>query len=544
MNIALLFLYPFPYFLVALAVIAFIFALNYLFASMLKKNYHWYEILFLIILFLGAFVYLLWIDYYILDHVPHVQDSVVYNFQAQLLSRGRIFAPIPPVPQAFALESFIIFKSDKWFGQYPFGHPLLLMFGHLIGRPWVIPPLVGACVLVLVYLISKELFSRKVAVVASLLAFFSPFFQMNASNFMSHSSASFYLALAVLCLIRACNGQVHSHRKLYAFVSGLSLGLLFNTRPLNAVPVIVLSGLVLMYFLFARKIGVKGVLCFCLGGLLMLAFYLYANYVLMGDPLASPAGSPVSLFNKNHPIGVALLNYYTLMSLFLMTIFGWPAPYAAIFFIAFVILGKKNVWNVYLFLLFWGMTLANMFYTGLNTTAHMYGPRYVYEVFFIFIIMVAHGWDQIIQFIERGLNYIYGCSRRSKIIACATHAVFLSILVVLTYNAQRQWLNRSSNLYDFSFTPRNVFNLKGFNSVSGEMADRIKKSDIHNAIVFAEGHEWWCYGSLFSLNSPFLDSDVIVVHDLGPEINKKVIDAFPGRKLYRVNVRTRELKGY
>ncbi|MEJ2744794.1 MAG: hypothetical protein P8123_03770, partial [bacterium] len=151
---------------------------------------------------------------------------------------------------------------------------------------------------------------------------------------------------------------------------------------------------------------------------------------------------------------------------------------------------------------------------------------------------------QVIQLIDRGLNRIYGCSRRSRIIACVTNVVFLSILIMLTYNAQRRWIDRSDNLYDFSFTPRNVFNMKGFNSVSGEMVDRIKKSDIHDALIFAKGHEWWCYGSLFSLNSPFLDTDIVVAHDLGPEANQKVIEAFPGRKLYRVNVKTKELRGY
>ncbi|MEJ2744516.1 MAG: glycosyltransferase family 39 protein [bacterium] len=249
MNVMLLFLYYVPHFLIALAAIILIFCLNRLFASMLNKNYYRCEVLFLIILFLGSCGYLLWINYYILDHIPHVQDSVVYNFQAQLLSRGRLSAPIPPVPQAFALESFIIFKGGNWFGQYPFGHPFLLMFGHLVDAPWIVPPLVGAAVLILIYLIARELFSRKVAVVASLIALSSPLFQMNASNFMSHSSASFYLALAVLFLIRACNGQVYSCQKLYAFLSGLSLGLLFNTRPFNALPVIALSGSVLIYFL-------------------------------------------------------------------------------------------------------------------------------------------------------------------------------------------------------------------------------------------------------------------------------------------------------
>jgi len=47
-----------------------------------------------------------------------------------------------------------------------------------------------------------------------------------------------------------------------------------------------------------------------------------------------------------------------------------------------------------------------------------------------------------------------------------------------------------------------------------------------------------------NVNSPFLDSDIIAARDLGPQENQKVINAFPGRKLYGVNVQRKEIRDY
>ena len=49
---------------------------------------------------------------------------------------------------------------------------------------------------------------------------------------------------------------------------------------------------------------------------------------------------------------------------------------------------------------------------------------------------------------------------------------------------------------------------------------------------------------MFTLDSPFLDSDIIAAKDLGPQENLKVIRAFPGRSLFRVNVGRREIRSY
>jgi hypothetical protein len=96
--------------------------------------------------------------------------------------------------------------------------------------------------------------------------------------------------------------------------------------------------------------------------------------------------------------------------------------------------------------------------------------------------------------------------------------------------------------------PSNVFEMKGFNFVSGEMLSKIRSHGIHHALIFVEDRDtawcWWYYGAVFTLNSPFLDSDIIAARDLGLQENLKVIDAFPGRDLFRVNVERQEIRNY
>ena len=546
-NILRVFMYYFPWWALALAPLAVIGRRFGLAGDRRRAPHAAIENVFIALLFAGGFAYLSWINLALLEGIPHVQDSVVYNFQAQTLSRGALYAPAPPEPQAFAFE-FLIVSDGKWFGQYPWAHPFLLMFGHLVGRPWIIPPLVGACVLVLIYLIARELFSREAAAVSALLAFFSPFFQVNAPNFMSHSSASFYLALGIFCLIRASRGG----GRWWGILSGLAFGLLFNTRPLNALPAIALSLALLFYFACRGKVSWGSFAGFCAGGLLMLAFFLYVNYALVGNPLQSPytlTGNAISFFSEKHLLGLSLMHYYSSMSMFIMVIFGWPPVFTTGFFLAFLLLAKRDAWGIFLFLLFGGMTIANTLHASMSSPGYMYGPRFVYEPFFVFIMMAAAGWDRARLLLERGIEAcVASLHLRVRVLSWLAHAAFLALPAMLVFGAQQKWLSRSEMLFNFRFMPGNVFGMKGFNHTSGAMIEKIRSHGIHHALIFVEDRDsawcWWYYGAVFTLNSPFLDSDIITARDLGPQENLKLINALSGRNLFRVNVERQEIRNY
>ncbi|MEJ2744518.1 MAG: glycosyltransferase family 39 protein, partial [bacterium] len=544
-TVGVVYCYHFPWCVPALAALGAAGILLGLGAVASPRALRFTEVVFIVVLFIGGFTYLSWITCTLLDGIPHVQDSVVYNFQARTLIRGAIYAPSPPVLKPLEFP-FLLVRDGKWFGFYPWGHPFLLALGHLAHRPWIIPPLVGASILVLVYLIARELFSREVGAVSALLAFFSPFFQMNAPNFMSHSSASFYLALGIFFLIKACRGG----RGWYGFFSGLALGLLFNTRPLNAGPAIVLSFALLLYFAWKGNARWGTLAGFCSGGLLMLAFYLYANYAIMGDPFKPPysiIAKPIGLFGGQRTLNMALMHYCTMMTYFVMVIFGWPVVFTTGFFMAFLLLVKRDVWSMFLLLVFVGMTLVNILNPSMVSIAHMYGPRYAYEPLFVFVIMAACGWNCVRILMQRGIE-VFASVRpvRAKALSWLAHAAFLALPAVLVFGAQQQWLSPSGCLMDLLFTPSNIYKLKGFNHISGETLSKIRDRGIHNALIFLEDREydWWYYGAVFTLNSPFLDSDIIVARDLGPQENRKVITAFPGRSLYRVNVKRGVVRDY
>ena len=178
---------------------------------------------------------LLWYLLYVVgDAMPHVPDSVLYVFQSKIYASFNVTAVAPP---SYPTESFHIFSphmlqvvDDRWFTHYPFGHPLFLAAGQLVGAVWLVPPLLGAAAVAMMYWLGKRLYGVSVGLLAAVLLFSSPFFLMQASNFMSHNTAVFTI-MACLVLI-----TLPTRWRLPAmFFAGVSIGLLFNIRPLTAV---------------------------------------------------------------------------------------------------------------------------------------------------------------------------------------------------------------------------------------------------------------------------------------------------------------------
>ena len=176
---------------------------------------------------------LLWYLLYIIgDGMPHVPDSVLYLFHSNIFASFNITADAPPARESFSIfhPHMLQVVDGRWFTQYLIGHPMFLAAGQLVGAVWLVPPLLGALSVAMIYWVGKRLYGVSVGLVAAVLLFSSPFFLMTASNFMSHNTAAFTL-IAVLFLI-----TLPTKRRLFAmFFAGVFLGLLFNNRPLTAV---------------------------------------------------------------------------------------------------------------------------------------------------------------------------------------------------------------------------------------------------------------------------------------------------------------------
>jgi hypothetical protein len=97
------------------------------------------------------FVAAAYIATHVLERIPHVQDSITYLFQAQLLAKGKLWANVPAMPDFFAQE-FLTVRNGRWSGQYPPGFPAVLAAGVLLGQPWLVNPILAALTMILLTL--------------------------------------------------------------------------------------------------------------------------------------------------------------------------------------------------------------------------------------------------------------------------------------------------------------------------------------------------------------------------------------------------------
>jgi len=194
----------------------------------------------------------------------------------------------------FLIKIFVLFKLDiiRWdeavyieMGKYIFSfgkagffeasRPLILPI--LQGFLWFtgLSPVIFGKILALFfsigyiyfsYLIAKELFSEKVAIISSIMIMFSPIFFFFSSFAMTGIIATFFILVGFYLLIK----------KKY-FLSGLFFSLGFMTRFL------VLFAVVSVIIIFLFKPKIRNIVKFSLGFFVFFIPYLILNYFLYGN---------------------------------------------------------------------------------------------------------------------------------------------------------------------------------------------------------------------------------------------------------------------
>lgn len=209
-----------------------------------------------VIIVLGGFVAALWSGRTAFERLPDLEDEIAYVFQAKTFAGGQAYIEEPDPQLRLALwQPFVVNCSladaavgldceDKLFGKYPPGWPLVLALGYLVNAPWVVNPLLFMLTIALVYRLAAEVFDVRVGVLAALLLAISPIAWLHSGSFMSHPWALFCTMLFLYGVWRIECGQ--RLELFWGAVAGLAAGMLFATRPLAGVSVIVPVGLYLL----------------------------------------------------------------------------------------------------------------------------------------------------------------------------------------------------------------------------------------------------------------------------------------------------------
>jgi hypothetical protein len=372
---------------------------------------------------------------------------------------------------------------------------------------------------------------------------------MTGSDFMSHYAAAFYLSAAVLFFVRPTRRPGLSW-----FISGIFLGLLFNTRPLTTAGVLVPFGFLGVYDLWKvedRRALFQRQVALVVGFGLLLALYFLYNRALTGSFTTSPNdligninGDNVGFFGQ-HSLVAGLLNVESNMALLVLVLNGWPLAIGLLFVLLPFVLGTRNRWD-YFFLA--EAVCIGLVWTAFYGVFFMYGPRYWYEMVPFLMLLSAHGAVCLVNFVGDAASWLkerLKLAHRIEARATATVAVSTLVVSLLAYSVHGWMLGEHEAWPHIEYVPTKVSELKDFNSVNPGLLDEVERQELHDALVLVKPcAPWWCYGSVFWKNSPDLDSDIVYARDLGPEKNAALIADFPDRSVYLADYDQKSIEPY
>jgi hypothetical protein len=220
--------------------------------------------------------------YFSYERHPHVQDEVAYLYQARYFAEGRLAMQAPPVREAFDFY-LMQFRGPNWYSCMPPGWPAVLAIGVMLGVPWLVNPVLGGLNIILIYVLLKNLYSRRLARTGIFLLCLSPWYVFMAMNYLTHTLTLTCALLAGLGILLARQ----SGKARWAAAGGAALGLMSLIRPLEGFIMAVLLGL-WSIGLGGRRLKWSSLVTFVLATTLVGGLVLPYNKALTGSALKFP----------------------------------------------------------------------------------------------------------------------------------------------------------------------------------------------------------------------------------------------------------------
>jgi hypothetical protein len=473
---------------------------------------------FLLIFSIWVFAIANLFSYAAFEHIPHVQDEIAQLFQAKIFAQGSVTAPLPPRIDFFHYFLDNMIFTNRWYSQYPFGHPLCLLFGVLFGIPWIINPLLASASAILLYQCAVAYYGEREARLAVVLFSVSPFVLFMSASFMNHVSTLFFL----LVFLYGAQKSIAGKSSLHAFLSGAALGSMLNIRVGDAFAIGLVFGTA--FFIWSMiKHAYRPFLWFVLAVLVMTAALFAYNYLTNGDPFLFGYQvrwgneHTIGFYNKsmldNKPVFTPLRAIIHTLSNFTAlneNLFEWPVPSLlplAIFWMPFVFKKNKE------YLLLCGLLTMPAFYFFYFFQDLCLGPRFLYSSLPFVLLLTVRAIFSIIK----GSASLCRCSETQ------VENAFIALLVLSVISCGCLRVPRLYRFYADSFW-----------GVDNEMMKKVCETGIKNAVIFQTscGYKGDDLGSGFLHNSPRLDGPIVFARDLS-ERNAELIPFFPGRRYYR-----------
>ena len=474
-----------------------------------------------------GFILALSINVVFFKSIPHIQDSVHYVSMAKNFLRGQ---PHHPFIENYEFFSFLYMIPDgeKIYSLFLPGYSVFLIPFSALGITFLANPLLTALNIFTIGKIGQKLFDRQTAVLALLISSVSSFFVVMGGTFMAHSFCAFLTLISVYFFI------ISTEKKGWKapLVVGIAFGWLVLIRPQNAlflfIPLFIFSNYLIIFkknFSLLSRLSIAAAAFF---PFLMILFWI--NYHYTGDFLLFKQdpyfnySEPVS-FCHRFGIGTGcpnsnwidlpkegltwahafLVSYRRLSSLTLHFFFH---PLAFIFVISafFAAKNRKQLYTLISLLTIFLVTFSGYFFFYFY--GNVFGPRYLYEVSFFLIIILAFGLRSLMSFKSEK----FGQAIRILLLSFLTSAVVFYIFITVP------------NLYEaYSF---------GFWEVDSKLKKTVVEKGIHNAVVFIAPEHYFGSGFVLMDLADIESNDVIYVRNLGDKQNSQIMFTYPDRSFY------------
>ncbi|RIK42318.1 MAG: hypothetical protein DCC58_11160 [Chloroflexi bacterium] len=480
----------------------------------------------------------------VFERLPHVEDEVAFIFQAKTIASGHLLVEAPPQPDFFRAP-FIIFRNGHWYGKYLPGYPAVLALGALVDRVWLVNPLAGAGCVWLLFIFGRRIYSAQIALLAAALLVSSPFFLLQAGSLMSHV-VSLAWTLGFLLLFEAAR---RANNFWLAGAAGLSLGMLFITRPLTAVGVAVPFAAWALVDMLRERRRVPSYLAMAGCFLPFVALLLLYNNLTTGNPFKSAYelwwpfdkigfGAGIGI-TGHHDVAQGLR--FTRMNVEMIAdyLYGWPlrlsllpATIAALTALLRLGAGAYRLgrarlarrrqaaqalpagtgWDIALLAM--TLTLVTV-HVAYPTPGQMYGPRYYFEALPALTLLSARGIILLAGWLSAAGTL---ASRGNRQVAQgAASLAFIAVLLLSLHAAT-------------NFSRETIRSYRGWNNVNDSGLRTVEAAELENAVVFVTVAKWNEYAPFFIENTPQLDTNVIYAIDRGDALNRRMLADFPGRQ--------------
>jgi hypothetical protein len=453
---------------------------------------------------------------------PHVPDEVAYRIHAKIFASGSLTMAAPPVPEAF--ETFLIASiGDRWYPAPPPGWPLALAIGEFVGLAWLVNPFLAGINILLAFALLREIYSNRVALIATFLLSLSPWYLFLGMSFMTHM---FSLTCALMAFLGVVFARI-SGSVLWAGISGVSLGMLSLVRPLEAVAIALL---VVLFAIGARGkiLRMRAITAGLFSVLTVGGLGLAYNAVLTGDPLKFPVNvytdqkfgqhSNSLGFGANRGMGWeldpypghspldALINSNLNVTSINTELFGWGM--GSLILVALGLFwGRLNAADLLMIALVFTIYIFHFFYYF--SGGPDFGARYWFLMILPLVCLAARG-------IEKLVDKFHNDTDTLRIYGTLAALCVVSLLTFSTWRAVDKYHN--------------------FRGMRPDIRYLSNEHKLGRGLILIRGNSHPDYDSAMVYNSVDLTSDApIYAWARNKDVSQQLVDAFPDRNVWLID---------